>query len=209
MTCSDDVNGSYTSDAFLNNGAGVNGSGSVGIFSVQNTTTSSKVVTLTLGASTTGFLKIFELTNAEVSAAKDTSNTTGVNTGLGGAFSLSLTTGTNNCAIFSITTHYPAGTAVDSGYTSAFTETGLLSAYHFGEFNLDVGTAGTKTLTYNGYSSTDCHTGAAVAYKANPNPFVARSPRGFDNKASLAIMASQRDDGKWDHAKSVDFWWGT
>ena len=168
MTVSDSVNGSYTQDGFLNGGNGAAGGGSVGIFSVQNTTPSTKVVTITLGASTDGFLKILELLGAVTSSAKDTSATVNVTSGLGAAFSLPFTTGTDNCAAFMVSTHYPAGAAADTGYTLGMAETGALNAYHISEFDLDVGAAGLNTLTLNGYTSTSNHTGLVVAYKNNP-----------------------------------------
>lgn len=207
MTVSDSVNGAYAQDGFLNGGNGAAGGGSVGVFSVQNTTTSTKVVTITLGAATDGFLKILELTGVATSSAKDTSATVNVATGLGAAFSLSFTTGTANCAAVMGSTHYSTGAGADTGYTLGMAETAALNAYHISEFDADVGAAGLKTLTLNGYTSTSNHTGVVVAYKADGGVNIVRPNRGYNDRAAMMICASVKDDGKFDSSRSVEYWW--
>jgi hypothetical protein len=49
-------------------------------------------------------------------------------------------------------------------------------------------------------------TGAAVA-TFNAMGYVAPGNRGFDDLAGVALVISGRDDGKWDHAKSAEYWW--
>jgi hypothetical protein len=167
MSASDDVNGTYTTDKFVNPGGSTGvGRGSSGIFSFQNRSTSSKTVTLTCGASTDGYLKIMELTGVAESSAVDVSDDDFCNTGAGAALSLSLTTTVDSCAILNCSTRYGSnGSAVDSGYTAGMTEAAANNSYEMVEYDIDVGAAGTKTLTYNSYSSTINHSAVAVAYK--------------------------------------------
>jgi hypothetical protein len=180
MTVSDSVNGAYAQDRLINPGGNTGiGRGSSGIFSFQNRSTSSKIVTITLGATTDGFLKIFEITGAAQSSAVDVSDDDFCNTGGGAVLSLSLITSTNNCAIFSCSTRYGGnGSAVDSGYSASQTETIGPWSYHMGEYDIDVGVAGAKSLTYNGYSSSNNHSAVAVAYKMDQGGVIGPMFRG-------------------------------
>jgi hypothetical protein len=80
--------------------------------------------------------------------------------------SLAVTTGSANCSIFSVSTHYGAsGATADTNYTAAFADTAVSSGYHFGQYRVNVGAAGLQTVTHNLTSPTQVWTAAMVAYK--------------------------------------------
>lgn len=165
-TVNDGANaGNYVADAFIQGGNGSAGSGGVGIYSKANTSSSALTVTLTLNASADGLVKAYELSGA--SATVDSTNT-----GQGQATvpSLSVTTVAANCSVFAIIGQYPGGdVAVDSGYTEAFPETAGSITYRYGEYNLNVGAAGVKTLTWDTIPAADNWNMAIAAYKAPAN----------------------------------------
>lgn len=92
----------------------------------------------------------------------------------------------------------------DNGFTVMNSSNGSFS--DFSAFKHLTAT-GAQSCNLSWTTSGLCTGGAIATFRARA--YVAPAPRGFNDKASLAIMASQRDDGKWDHAKSADFWWGT
>lgn len=162
FTISDGVNaGNYVDDVTIAAGNAAE-HGKTTIRRMQNTSTSALTVTCTLGASSTGTLKCFELTGADTTNAYDSSASDGTD---GGAHSITITTVANNCTIISAGTHYPGTSIADAGFTASFTEHAGSFAYHFGEYKADAGTAGANTLDYEIPSARDYHTMAAVAYK--------------------------------------------
>ena len=158
FTISDPTNGTYADDSTGAGGTGVSGSGAATIRSVANTASTALTVTLTLGTATYGTFTVYELSDAVFDAGT---------TGLGGvatAFTGSLTAVASAFG-FAIGTLYPAGASVDTSYTAAFAETGIANAYHFGEYNSNLGSAGTKTVTFN-LGSPDSWSLAFATYKS-------------------------------------------
>lgn len=159
---SDPTNGTYgAADISVVTGGAGNGEGRSSCYSKQNTASTAVTVTATLAGNSSGFLKCYELTGQATSAQVDT---TGSGSGTSTQHTLSLTTGTANCTVIAIGTHYPSGAAADASYTGAFTETGLNTSYHFGEYRVDAGAAGAITLT-EGLGSEQGWSFVAVAYK--------------------------------------------
>lgn len=158
----DGTNGTYgTADISVVTGGVGNGEGRASVYSKQNTASTAVTVTATLSGNSSGFLKCYELTGQATSAQVDT---TGSGSGTNTQHTLSLTPGTSNCSVIAIGTHYPSGGVADASYTGAFTETGLNTSYHFGEYRVDAGAAGLITLT-EGLGSEQGWSFVAAAYK--------------------------------------------
>lgn len=128
----------------------------------QSTATSAATVTCTLGANSTGTLKIYELTGADTTNALDSTASDGTDSG---AHSITITTNAANCTIISAGTHYPGTATADANFTAAFTEHGGSFAYHFGEYRVDAGAAGSTVIDYEIPTSRDYHSMVAAAYK--------------------------------------------
>lgn len=145
FTISDPTNGAYAVDSDGANAVAGNGTAAT-VRSVANTASTALTVTVTLGTSGDGVFVIYEITDSTLDAAS--SGLGGVGSPTPTAHTGSITTSAANASVFSIGGHYPSGAAVDSGFTSAFAETGTSISYHWGEYDEDAGAAGVKTLTY-------------------------------------------------------------
>lgn len=155
---SDPTNGAFTQDA----AAGATSAGRAEIWSRQNTATTALTVTAASNVNTNFVMKLYEVTGAATSSAKDVSGSQSTNS----APSIALVTTTNNCSIFAFNGGYPTMGAVnDSGYTRDFGPTAFGNDYWVGERLADVGAAGTNTLTMGYASSRSYQAFAAVAYK--------------------------------------------
>jgi hypothetical protein len=161
-TVADGVNGgNYDVDGFIQGGSGSAGSGGVGIYSMDNTSSATLTVTLTLSGSTVGALIAFELSDTVNFDAVDTDQ------GQSSVPGVSITTVTANAAVFVVIGRYPGGSmALDSGFTEAFSEAAGSVTYHYGEYDLDVGAAGVKTLNFDTLPTEDNWNMVAVAYAA-------------------------------------------
>lgn len=168
ITVSDGVNsGNYTADAVYDSGGAGTGSGKSGIYSMQNTSSSTLTITVTLGTASYGAVTIFEIGGAASSSALDTQSGGGaINPPGSGTNTATITRTTDNCSVFAVGPHYGAGAVADSGFTAPFAEVGINSAYHFGEYLLDAGAAGSTTTTFGfAAGSRDGWSLALAAYK--------------------------------------------
>jgi hypothetical protein len=119
--------------------------------SKSNTSTAALQVTVTFSGSTYGSISIYEITNAGGTPAFDSSGSQVDDAGSTAA-SVSITTVAANCSVLMCGTHYASGAGTDTEYTARLAEIGVSLSYHKSEDNVDVGAAGAKTLTWNGYT---------------------------------------------------------
>ncbi|MGH8259690.1 MAG: hypothetical protein ACREUG_08365, partial [Steroidobacteraceae bacterium] len=163
-TVSDDKNtGNYTENVALA------ATRTAGCFSIANTAGAIATVSVVLSAAAYGTLRAFEIQSSSGAIAFDT-GTSGSSTTA--AMSLALTLAAANEAVFLAVSNYPNGTDADAGFTADASVAGS-SYYHSAEYDLDVTSAGSLTLT-RGYPSTITQWAAvAAAYKSasgTPNP---------------------------------------
>ena len=161
FTISDPTNGTWANDKTQASGAGGNPSTGT-VRSIQNTATTALTVTCTVGTSGYGTLSIFEETGMATSTPVD------VTGGAGGAATtatMSMTTGTANCTVYSCGAGYGSASPPDTNYTTHFGPTGLSNAYHQGEYRQDAGAAGGITLTHGWTGTPNTWMICAVAYK--------------------------------------------
>lgn len=158
--------GNYAQDVLrTQSSAGAIGSGTASIHSQQNTQTAAATVTATLAHSTTGFLKIFELTGAATSSALDTTGSGGDGSGAT-APTVSISTGSANCSVFAAMTEYNnTGITNDTNYTTSFGPTAQTNSYHYGEHRADAGAAGGITLNFGSPAAKFQWNVVAAAYK--------------------------------------------
>lgn len=133
------------------------------------------------------------LTFLELAGGPTTSFLDSTGTGHGGAGTpgLTITTTTANCSIFSVFCGAGISAAtLDAGYSSLFALTNLSTGgYHIGEYILDAGAAGTKTLHY-GFSGavTGDWAMVAAAYKTTAAPGgLAANPLAGGGAAALPL----------------------
>ena len=163
--------GNYSIDAHASTGNLILGLGTVFIASMQNTSSAELTVTATPATSSYGYLKIFELIDLEwVVSHKPIGgvDATGSNSGAGTPTSVPITTHTADCSIFSGLIYWYNVVSADPGYTGQL-DPGY-NSYHFYEYLLDAGTAGSSTLTYGGGTPSYQWQAAAVAYKPSATP---------------------------------------
>ncbi len=161
VTVADNRNaGNYALDRIQS--VGTTGDGArASIHSIQNTSTLTATITATLGASTTGSLKTYELTGAATSGALDS---VGGGTGVVANYSGSVTTISPNCTVVMCSSHYADLVVVaDPNYTAAFAETAGSLGYSFGEYRVDAGAAGSITLNGNNAANSSAHFAIAIA----------------------------------------------
>jgi len=187
--------GTYTKDQEIG-ASNTAENGRVVIARKQNTATSAATVTCTLGANSVGVLKIYELTGADTTNAYDSGAANGTDNT---AHSITFTTVAANCSVISISFHYPAGAVVDAGYTAAFAEHTGSFGYHFGEHDVDVGAAGSITLTNGISASRDYFAFAAAAYKPAsgaaelPIPDTSQTPSTYNDIVRDLVMRARRE----------------
>ena len=158
----DDRNGSWgAADVTVSSGAVGSGSGTTAFFSVANTSTSIATVTLTCSAGSYAAFDIFEITSP---GGTPTLDSTGSGSGDGTARTATCTTVAANCSVFAGTTHYTGDAVVDSGYTEMYTYGAINTAYHYGEYLIDAGAAGAKTLNFEEPDTSDGWSIAIAAY---------------------------------------------
>lgn len=162
---SDDRNGSYgAADVSVDSGSVGSGSGISAFYSVTNISTSIATVTLTISATGYAVLDTFEITSP---GGAPTLDSTGSGSGDGTAKTATCTTIAENCSVFANGTMYPGAGSEDAGYTPMYgapTNLGWV-AYHFGEYDVDVGSAGAQTLNFEEPSTADGWSLAIAAYK--------------------------------------------
>lgn len=138
----------------------------VGISDTTNTSTAAVQVTLTFKfggspASCNGAMQVYEITNAGGSPAYDANGSQAANAAV--SFNV-VTTAANDTIISCIADQgSDPGSTVDTGYTSRSVTQGGAFSFMRVEDNIDVGAAGTKTLTYGSHSGNFAV--AAAAYK--------------------------------------------
>lgn len=157
---SDSTNGSYGSPDVTRYNSYGTAHATAAIYKVKNTSTTIPTITVDLSAASWGSIWAYEVSGLDATTPLDASGTWVVTTDVD--LSFTVTPATANCAIFSVGSGYSStGITADSGYTAASeSPIGINNQYSFGEYNLDVGASGTKTLTY---SSTGNKQGSAVA----------------------------------------------
>lgn len=144
-TCSDNINGSYGAVVVQRTTPGASaGMGQAAIWSKNNTSNSAVTVSMTISISQPGELCIFEFSNPSASPVH--AFTSGAGTGT--LETMSLTTSIDSCAIVAIGVNYGGNAFVaDGGYTSMFAEYNSGWSYHEGEYIVNSGVAGNKTVT--------------------------------------------------------------
>lgn len=167
-SCSDNTNGAYGSAAAHGtvSAGGVNAQ--AWIFTKQNSGTTTPTITVTFSATPNyAVVKIYEISGQDatpVDVAGGLDCTDGV------PATLILTTVAANDMILTQIVGYPAIYAVESGYTEAFAAQAGVSDYHWGEYRVDVGAAGGKTLAYGGITAGGNYAAAAVAIRVVQGP---------------------------------------
>lgn len=162
-TCADPTNGSYTLDTSGSATTSGSGQGTAAIFSVANTATSALTVTATPGGATYGGLSIFEITSAGGTPTLDVAASNVNSTSSNATWSDSVTTTAANDTIISAFVHNGTVSTGDTGYTLDLNTATLFFSGHASEHNIDVGTAGLKTINY-GSVSTNRWSMAMAAY---------------------------------------------
>lgn len=137
------------------------------IFSAHNSSSSALTITCNLSASSTGFLKVFELSGPPSSLWVDAAGTKNNNTDP----SLALTLHTHDTVIGVMTSYNSSGWTNDTGFTLALTPTAGFSLYHGVEDEIDSG-SGSTTFNWGGYSAFASFYMATgwVAYKSASTP---------------------------------------
>ena len=156
-TISDDKNaGNYTIDSSIV----YSSTNAIYIASKQNTQTAGATVTVSIGSTTHGYLKIYEITGAATSSALDVQNT-------GTASSvpaLTLTTTSADDSVFAaLLSNVSGGSAADTSYTLDFGNTFAYNVAHAGESRADAGASGAISLSFN--MTSRVWAGAVAAYK--------------------------------------------
>ncbi len=148
LSVSDPTNGTWTQDleSHQNNVSFKK----CAIFSKQNTASSALTVTVALGASSLGFMQIYECAGLASTSALDTTGVHDIPPG-GAAPSVTITAAANSLIVAGIC-QYQATSAPtnDSGYTLDLATTAAFGNYHTIESIADAGGAGSKTLNWGG-----------------------------------------------------------
>ena len=196
VSLTDDVGGIWARDADAGYTSSTGGSGRQMIFSRANIGTTAVAVTLTKTSGADGILAIYELT-ASGNIVLDSTNTTKNQTG-GIPETLTLTTLTDNCAVFAVDTHYNnTGVAADTGYTLTAGPIAGTGGYKSVEYILDAGAAGSEVITFQAGSPNAGFAIAIAAYKVESlqshSPVVWTPPNPKAAKQITVVIYSMFD----------------